>query len=65
MPPCGTFGYVVCVPGHDEQAGRAWSGVERAPVPISGSDLRDNRLVGLAPTLSVGDRDSKRDIDRD
>ena len=58
MAPSGTFEYVVRVPRHDEQAGRAWSGSVRVPVPISGSDLRDNRLVGLAPTLSVGDGDS-------
>ena len=58
MPPCGTFAYEVKVPVHDEQAGRAWAGGVRRVVPVSGRELHDDRLVGLAPTFSVGNGDT-------
>lgn len=60
MPPCGTFRYAGTVPWTkaDRESGRwqleeqfgPWAESDRA---VRGNPLRDNRLVGLTPTLRI------------
>ena len=53
MPVCGTFEYVVVVP----PTGNAgpWNVHVSKAIEITGDDLRDDRLVGHSPVLTISD----------
>ena len=64
MPPCGTFQYAGLVPKDMGRSGR-WRLEDRSGAPpvgrfwflrfLGGHSLRDDRLLGLRPTLEISD----------
>lgn len=55
IPPCGTFNYVVTVPGDRGAQRDSWVVRTCDPVERTGNDLVDSRLVGLSPYLEIVD----------
>src|SRR5688572_24884325 len=55
MPLCGTFDYVATVPDRSDGGLFECRAHVREPVVWHGNDLRDARLVGIAPMLRVTD----------
>jgi len=55
MPLCGTFDYVAVVPDDAADGLFVCQAESHEDVPMQGSHLSDDRLVGLTPTLAVTD----------
>lgn len=53
IPPCGTFEYVLVVPSLGSHG--PWSLQLGKPIQLTGDDLRDDRLVGHSPFLTVSE----------
>ncbi len=55
MPFCGTFAYVVFVPGAPQELGQPWQVSLAEKFEFTGDSLRDDRLLGHSPTLTISD----------
>ena len=55
MPRCGTFDYVTIIPGQSRDGSIECVAQLREVIAYSGDDLRDSRLVGVAPVFRVTD----------
>ncbi len=55
MPFCGTFSYVVTIPSSPQQSAQPWPVSLSEKIELTGDSLRDDRLVGHSPTLTITD----------
>ena len=55
IPPSGTFDYQLIVPEARSEGGFECGAETRIPVVRSGSNLQDDRLIGISPQVSVSD----------
>lgn len=55
MPFCGTFTYAVIVPGAPQKLGQPWPVSLAEKFEFTGDSVRDDRLVGHSPTLTISD----------
>ena len=55
MPFCGNFSYVVTIPGTSQQSGPPWPLSLAEKFELTGDSIRDDRLLGHSPTLTISD----------
>jgi hypothetical protein len=55
MPFCGTFSYVVTIPGTCRESRPAWPVALAEKLDLAGDAMRDDRLLGHSRTLMISD----------
>jgi hypothetical protein len=55
MPFCGTFSYVVTIPGTSQESGSPWPVSLAEKFELTGESIQDDRLLGHSPTLAIAD----------